>query len=538
MQLKNEEQILDENFRLKVIKEINGQENVERKKKAFKKYELYKDKIKKYLEEAFKKEGLKAETIALMLNRATNVAIVRKIVNKLARSYSSGVIRAGENEAVTEQINAYVEMLDLNKQMKKADRYRELYKNAMLQVLPEVDDDSELYDISVRVLSPWQYDVIEDYRDRENARVLILSDYYGEDASALWPGSIEQTRQHQRSAYEQSNGIDDIIADSPADQKQKTYIWWSEKYHFTTDAKGRIIAALSPDDLLNPIQEEPFVNVADDQDGFFWAEGGDDLTEGAVLVNQLMTDMNSIAYIQGYGQLVVTGKNLPERFTMGPHNALVFDYDEAKGEPKPEVTVVNANPPLDSWMKAIEQYVALILSANSLSPATLSTKLDSNNFPSGIAMLIEMSEASNDVSDEQKKFSDVEKKLWERIAKWHNLYYSKNLLCEEASVIGAMPEDLELKIKFLEPKPATTEKEKLETIKQRKELGINTMTDLIMIDNPGLNLEDAKAKLEEIQKEKKENLKQTMETMGAPVNGELEDDSMDAEEPEVEDVNG
>lgn len=526
MLLTNEEQILDVSFRLKVIKEINGQENTDRKKKSFKKYELYKDKIKKYLEEAFKKEGLKPETIALMMNRSTNVAVVRKVVNKLARSYSSGVIRAGESESETKQINQYSDLLDLNKQMKKADRYRELYKNAMIQVLPEYDSESERYEITTRVLSPWQYDIIEDHKDRENAKVLILSDYYGEDAAAMWPGSIEQTRTHQRSTLEQSNGVYDIIADSAQDQgsKKKTYIWWSKNFHFTTDINGNIIGELSPDDLLNPINEETFLTVADDQDGFFWADGGDDLIDGAILVNQLMTDMNSIAYIQGYGQLVVTGKNLPERFTMGPHNALVFDYDEAKGEPKPEVTVINANPPLDSWMKAIEQYVALILSANSLSPATLSTTLNANNFPSGIAMLIEMSEASNDVNDEQKKFADIEKKLWPKLAQWHNLYYSKNLLTDESKEIGVMSEDIKLKIKFLDPKPATSEKDKLEAIKQRKELGINTLVELIQIDNPSLSSEDAKAKMEEIKLEKETNLKSIMQTEKPEVENEIEND--------------
>lgn len=517
MMLVNEDQILDQGFRFKVLKEISSQENIDRKKKDFKKYEIFKDKYLPYIADRLRSEGLKEETVSLMLNRASNIAFARKIVNKLSRAYNAGVTRSAEQEGLTTKIEEYAKLLYLNKMMKKADRYRELYKIAMLQVYPEkCYEDDELYKICVRILSPWQYDVIEDYKDQEKARVVILSEFTDKTTSII-PASEARAGVHtQAPVYgDYTDGKDNIIADSMMDAekgRQQTYIWWSKKYHFTTNAKGEIINELSPDMLENPIQELPFETVAEDQDGYYWPDGGDDLVESSLLANQLVTDMNAIAYMQGYGQVVVTGKNLPQRLTMGPHHALLFNYDTAKEEPEPKVTVVNSNPPLADWMSLIEQQVALLLSTNNLSPGSISMKLDASNYPSGIAMLIEMSEANNDVSDTQKMFSGVEHSMWRKIAKWHNLYYTLGLLEEEYKEIGQLPDDLEVVVKFVEPKPVISEKEKLEILEKRRDLGVNTMAELIQLDNPSMSEEEAKAKLEKITKEKQDKMKQTMES--------------------------
>lgn len=529
MRLKTEDQILSREFRIEVIKEIEANENLERKKNYYKRYEIYKDRVLKYIEERLKAEGLKPSTIQMMMNRAGNISFARKAINKLARSYAAGVLRSGENDAETEQLQELAQLLDFNQKMKKADKYRELYKNCMTQVVPEVDNETGLYCQSLRVLSPWQYDVIEDANDREIPRVVILSEFT-QDQGAMLYATEEEAAIHSRSANTYGpnpDGVDNIIADNPSDASKgemKTYIWWSDKYHFTTNKKGDILANLSPDDLANPIEMLPFRNIAEDQDGYFWAEGGDDLIDGSILLNHLITDMNSISYMQGYGQLVITGKNLPERYTMGPHQAILFDYDPSKEEPKPEVTVVSANPPLESWMKSIEQYAALLLSTNNLSPATIAMKLDAAQFPSGIAMLVEMSEANNEIADTQKMFSDAEKYLWKVVKKWHNLFLSKNLLEDEYKEIGPVDEEAKVNIKFMEAKPVISEKEKLEAMKLRKELGVSSMADLIAIDDPSMTKEEAKQKMLEISEERRKMMAASVVENGEPVEDSPEDE--------------
>lgn len=491
-----EEEILELRVRKKIIDEITGPENVARKNEALKRYDIYRDNTVKWVIEKLSKEGLKAETLEQMSNRAANVSICRKIVNKLARCYVGGVQRTSDGEANQLALDSITKLLELDSKMKKADKYRELFKNAMIQIVPELVGESDekvpKHKLKMKVMAPWQYDVVENWRDHELPRVVILSDFTERNRGIPTSGTPAL-----------SDGRDQAIADNPEDQGagcKRKFIWWSGKYHFTTDDKGTIINELSPDDRLNPIQMLPFVKVSEDQDGEFWAKGGEDLIDGSILVNTLLTDMFSLAYIQGWGQMVVIGDNIPELLTGGPHNAIVIAPNPSSTV-QPKVEFVSANPPLDMWMKSVEQYVALILSTNNLSPSNLSAKLDASTFPSGVSMLIEQSEATGNVEDKQKVFQDVEQSSGEIIEAWQNYLFERDALTPEWMDLGKL-QNLDINLKFTHSKPPITEKEKLETIKLRQELGLNEMVDLIQMDNPDLTKEEAEEKLKRIMEEK------------------------------------
>jgi hypothetical protein len=524
MKLFKEADVLDLGFRRKVIEEIKSPENSHRKYESLKRYEIYKDRVKRYVVDALIKEGLKPETVEQMANRCSNISICRKVVNKLARTYSGGVSRetSSNMESTQTQIDELSRLLCFDEKMRKGDRYRELQKNMMFQIVPEGTLDPSIeaqkYKLSMRCLLPWHYDVIEDCRDREIARCVILSDFV-EGRVVESSASESEAGYHRSKPYlVDANKNDEIIADNPRDAgggKKRVYVWWTENYHFTTDEKGEILSNPKNPANENPIKRLPFVNNADDQDGQFWAIGGDDLIDGSVLVNKIITDMFFIAWVQGWGQWVVTGRKLTDRIVIGPNNAIVLDYDPESGDPKPEVNVVSANPPLESWMRSIEQYMALLLTTNNLSPANVSMKLDANTFPSGIAILVEMSEATDDISDKQKSYKDIERQLWEIIKLWHNMLLESGELADEFAEIDALPEDLKVSVKFNEIKPVISESEKLDVLKKRKDLGLNSALELLKLDNPDLTDDEAIKKLLEIKKEKLENMKAVVD-VGAP----------------------
>ena len=495
MKLINEEQILNEAFRKMVIEEIKGGENICRKQDALKRHEVYRDNTVKYVMLRLEKDGLKDSTLALMKNRASNISIAKKIVNKKARTYAGGVQRTASVTSAQQPIEALLKLTQADSKYKKADRYCELQKNSQLFACPEESSiystpTDKKYRLKLKVLAPWQYDAIEDAYDREIARVIVLSDFV--ERQTLNAGPVGRS----------GDGVDQVIADSPADAGQgpvETFIWWGSKYHFTTDANGKYIAALSPQDLKNPIQRLPFTNVCEDQDGQFWAQGGEDTIEGSILINVILTDMFAISYQQGWGQLVVAAKKLPQRLEGGPHNAFIFTYDE--GDPEPKVYFASANPPLEMWMKAAEQYTALLLSSNDLSPSSIANKLDAANFPSGIAMLIEQSEAVGSLEDKQRRFQDVEANNTTNLIAWQNLLAKLNALTPEFQAIGKIPDGTTVAVKFMPAQGVVSESEKLANLQKRKDLGINTMIDLIKMDNPGMDDKEAQKKLEAIMRE-------------------------------------
>lgn len=490
IRLHSEEQILDEGFRKKVIEELTSGANLARKREMKKRYEVYKDLTVKWVIQKLKDEGLKDKTLKLMTNRASNISICRKVVNKLARSYTGGVVRDTGSPAGNEVVSAVVDLLDLDNNQIKADRYRRLFKNVFSAVLPEqtnTDREFPEYKLTQKIMAPWQYDVLERAQDHTKPGCVIFSDYVETSLTKLpVSGSTQLGARKEQEGYALRDG----------GEVAETYIWWTDNYHFTTDEKGHLIREMSPEDLTNPIGQIPGVSYSEDQDGGYWCSGGDDLVDGSILINTLITDMNAIAFIQGWGQYVVTGKKIPQVLEGGPHSALVFTYDE--GEPEPKVQVVNANPPLESWMKLIEQYTAMLLSTNDLSPSSVSMKLDISSYPSGIAMLIEKSEANNSIDQARKEFTQGERKQFEIVKSWQNHLFDTGQLSEEWSELGPLPEDLSYSMKFIDAREVISEKEKLETIKIRKELGLNTDIDLIKLDNPDMSDEDAAKKLAEI----------------------------------------
>jgi hypothetical protein len=509
-----EEDILDPTYRKKVIQEITSPENVNRKNEYLKRYEVYKDMTKKWVQQALINEGLKPATVAQMMNRGSNISICKKIVNKKARVYQIPAERQVlDNEQETAQIEQIVDLLNFDEKMKKADRYRELHRNSMLLYVPKLDqlsqDDSEKFKIIMRVLAPWQYDVIEDSGDREKMRCLILSDFVERGREHLQPESEYSAGVHGEKIYKQTtNNEDDKIADDPEDagmNGKREFVWWSSKYHFTTDSNGAILTDKSPEDLSNPIECIPGVNNAQDQDGQFWAQGGDDLVDGSVLINKLLTDMFFVQYLQGYGQPVITGKNVKnERFHFGPNNAIIIDYDPSAEEPEPKIDFISASPDIPGWLAGIEAYLAMLLTTNNLSPANVSSKLDAQNFASGIAMLIEQSEVTEDITDKQGHYLDVEMQSWDIIGRWSRIYDVTGEFNDDWYDIG-LPEDTMVNVKYHDPKPKVTEGEKLENLKKRYELGINEKVDLIMIDNPDMTRDEAEQKLLKIMAERVQN---------------------------------
>lgn len=493
MRIFNQSDVLDQEFRAQVISEIKSQSNQARKREALKRQECYRDNTIKHVMKSLKELGLKHDTLDIMQNHASNISIVKKVINKKARSYRGQVMRSTGEEQTSAQVMSLAASLGLNDQLKKADAITELQNNSTLFILPEQTPEGRVR-MRATVLGPWQYDVIEDARNPERAACVILSEYVDDQSQRSF-----NTTQVQALDAESTVVGDQIIAQGSGVtelKKGETFIWWTDSFHFTTDDSGVIINSISPDGLRNPIDMLPCVSIDKNQDGNYWGSGGQDLVDGSILVNLMATDMNAIMYMQGWGQLVISGPNIPTEYHVGPHTALVLETRE--GQSAPNVELISNNPPIDSWLKVIEQYVALLLSTNDLSTSSVAMRLDAASFPSGIAMLVDKSEAVGSIEDRRQSFAKAERRIWKIVGAWSQLYGSAGKLDGEFAEIGAIPMDLEVSVRFQGEEQIVTEKEKLEILKMRKEMGLVSQLDLIMADNPNMTRGEAEAKLAEI----------------------------------------
>lgn len=510
--LYSDEQILDIGFRKIVIEEIVGAENVARKNASLRAYEIYKDMTKKWVVEALSREFSK-KTLVQMVNRASNISILKKVVNKLAQAYVSGVTREGQSKKDTEVIQALAEKLKINHTMKKADRFLHLFRNTLIQVVPELHSEDMTYNIVLKVLPPHLFDVIPDAINTEKAKVLILTDFVERNQLAAQDYLGADGRAKGVSVdLHQGDHKEQVIANSPDDKgtEYREFIWWSPKYHFTTDVEGRIVEEKTPKDLLNPIGAIPGVFLHDDQDGSFWAQGGNDLVDGAIMLNVELTDLYTIKNVQGWGQPILSGKIREKEIVGGPHNALLLDYEE--GDPEMKFYYATSNPPLSEHMKSIEMTAALYLSTNNLSPSNVAGKLDAASFPSGIAKMVEDAQSTEPVEDKQRYYKDKEPEVWNLIRLWCEAFADS--LSPEIKEIGKIS-DPSITLTFSKNKQVITEKERLENLKLRKELGIDTMLELIKRDNPDLTDEQAEKKLLKITEENLGRQRQAMASMEA-----------------------
>jgi len=244
----------------------------------------------------------------------------------------------------------------------------------------------------------------------------------------------------------------------------------------------------------------PFVNYAEDQDGSFWAEGGEDLVDGSILINSMITNINHIAITQGYGQLVMTGKDLPKNVKVGPNKGIVLTHEGE--DPVPTFEFKSANPPLDQLRSLVEMYVALLLTTNNLSTSGVASNLSSGaGFASGIAMVIDKAESMEDVEDQRQVFIDNEPLVWEIYARWHARLKAEGSL-EPALAAITLPDSFDVHSVFGEPKAIESEKERLEVVKLKLDMRLMSQVDAIKEDNPGITDDMAEEKLKKILEER------------------------------------
>lgn len=541
MKLKYENEILDAGFRKRIITEIIGSENQRRKDESYRRYIAYKDQINRFVVENLLRQ-FDLDTVVEMRYSIANISIVKKVIDKLARVYNAGVTREveGDKEA-TENVQKAEKVLKVNTEMKRTNRYLKLQKNTALYIKPcpvfNEDGTEVKWRVKLEPLCPHHYDVLEDANDRTKPLVYILSDY--NPVIQNFAGLDFGIRPLGATINPAGDGVDQTIANTPEDQGRanqgrKTYVWWSKHYHFTTDEHGEIISDPGNPDGKNPFGTCLIKNFAIDQDGAFWAEGGNDLIEGAVLINSMMTHLNNVGVTQSYGQFYMTGENLPRAIKMGPQRAIVAEYKK-DDQAEPKMGFLNANPQLDSLRGCIEAYVALLLTTNNLSTSGVSAQLSgSKEVASGIALVIDKSESLEDVQEQRQIFVDEEPDIWGAIASILNVY--RSLLVDELKEIK-LPEDISQKfvIRFNDPSPIMSEKEKLEIYKLREELGLDSLVSLLMKDDPSLTEEQAEKKLMKLIQQRMEIMKQE-QTLRAEMEVETEtEDPNNPENPNAED---
>jgi hypothetical protein len=486
--------ILDPGVRKTIIEEILGEENQKRKEESLKRFEIYRERQRIFLERALLKEFSK-ETVD-EFRKVTSVNLAKRIVDELASIYSSEPIRTfqtktgdlSENE--NEQVDNLYKFSNMNVKLKRANRWFELFDQGAVQVLPMNGI------VDARVLAPHQYDVIPMDNDPETGEVYIISIFDkhrllsgssgGRSFELSDPPSFNSSYSNYYSDYRNQK-----IGDADDFKKAMKFVWWSKDWNFITDGRGNMLnesgepivqPALS--EMQNPIGKLPFVDIAREKDFEFWVRHGSSVTEFSIEFLVLLCDIFNIHKMQGYSQAIIFSEKVPANMRVGPNHILHIPLDPNK-EVQPRFEFASPSPDMSASLELAETFMRLFLTSRGIDPKTVSGKAETQRFSSGIERLLAMIEKFEASKDALDLFTNVESKVYELMKSWSNAFQGATKsngntppLVPELRV-ATLPEDSFVTVQFKGPEIVQTKSEKEDSVVKLMQEGLLSRTEAI-----------------------------------------------------------
>lgn len=492
-----------------LIAEIESDENIERKKKAWESYQCLEGNQLKYVEERLKE--LYPKTWHKF--RKSDISLVKKVINKVNKAYKSSPIRKLDSETETKELMNIYETSKFDRSFYEFDKYYNQHKYAALWLTYVNPEEGELKGkYYLRALQPFEYDLV---LHEVTYKPIIFSFSFPDSDVTRYDGN--------------SDGIDQSIADSMGDigQKAKRFSFW-DKTNFVKvraewvkitdgDAFKRKITVLEikPHNLdrlpiaFESMEQAPAYPIASN------------LHKQSIEFNVAFSDLKTAAAHQGHGQLVIKrpeGQKI-DNAHMGMHTALELPQS-SKPDAKPtEADYISASPDLAGQLEVLKFDLVHILDEHGIrGKSNLEGGVD--KFASGLDRLFSEADTQDIIESNQNLYaSTIEQEIYLILKAY-----------EDAMNTGVFKSD-ELTIYFDKPKVMISDKETLENIKLREELGLILPHEKHQIINPNLSEEEAKKRVEEINKIKKQQMKEFQNEMGQVIEDE------NSNEDQIEDDN-
>lgn len=452
-QIKDESEILKPEIRANFIKFLTSDENTQaRINESLRRYAVYCDRTNAYVLQRFKDEAQDPSHVeAEIKNRISNVSIGRYIVDKKARVFGDGTRIEVKRKKDGKLLGKLLEEIDFINNMKDANAFVELQKNIAIQFFPYENVDGK-YIIKQRILQPHSYHALASVQDKKTAVAFAI-------------------------VTKIDNGQPEEI------------VWWSDSYHFTTDGYGAIISELSPDNSENQFGVNPVVPVSEGHGDSFWRIGGNDIIDGSINFNVLLTDTYYISKYQGMGIFYAIGKGMGEVTKVGPSVGIFLEQKE--GDPTPQVGFANSNPPIDEQMRLAEQCIALILSTNDIDSSGIAGTL-TNQSTSGFHEAMRKAEFIGDIDNKRSMYMRVVKRCLKVLFKMVDTYNERGLLDDDFLQLGrAKMSDMEPYVKFPTTQLYSNDQDKIKVIDMRRESGLDNIVDSVIRDNQDLTRAEA-----------------------------------------------
>jgi hypothetical protein len=486
--------LLDSNVIKQIVTELDNGEERDRKKSSFDNWQIYSGNQDPYVQESIKQRRPRS----WKSYNISDISVSSMVTQKKSKSYKQQPLRfvEKENENKNERLAEIYKEANAIRQMPFFDTVTNLHKYALMWVNYLVDEDQQSGKYHFTTLQPFEFSVVRSKQDGELLAVILNHPHRDITAGAG-----------------QGDGLDGLLAESQADSSAESRIYrmWSkdnyvvikiEENELMTASGAKIEKSITylpnPDNPsnINILGRIPFVYVSTELAIDYPTPSplGSQSTRFGVMMSELITS----ADLQGTSTLTFKYPSHMQgqfdKISTGLTDVIELPQSSNDEDAPTEADYISPSPDLANQKDAYMSYLEGVLSQHGINVGQAMAK-DVEASSSGIALAIKNANIDDIISANQQIFVQAEKEMFEIVKAWESWLGST-----------VFDDEDELQITFKKPKVLISDKEVLDNIKMRIDMGLMQKHEALMELDPNLSEQEAKDKLEEIEKEKQSNM--------------------------------
>lgn len=464
----------DQAVRSRIIQEIQGEENVSRKRNAQRDFDVYNGRQDRYILEKLECEFTN-QTLDQM-RTVLSISLSKRIVDSKASVYTAEPERIflDVSEAEDQHLRELYFTAMANGNLLVTNRYMKMSAQTALMVIPK--DGMIMF----KPLHLKDYDVVPDRDNPEKAFAYILN---------VWDLDLRKSYRtnpytNDERRYFQNDVMNQKIGDVNDRKKvQDKYVVWTDDFHFTMDGKGNIISEV----VENPIGMLPFIDVpSQNKDHEFFVRQGSNHTEFSLDWAVAMSDVGNVVKFQNYSQPIISSDKMPVELAVGPNRTLWLELDPDRPELKPSFEFASPSPDIGGSLAYVDQLLVSFLTSEGLDPSLVSQNKDVTKFSSGIERHLAMIDRFEASREDFDIFNRVEDQLLELTKRWNNVLQgvrdpeTGEPMLKESLQGPIINENAKVEVKFASPESIQTERELEDSVIRLMETGLMSRKEAIM----------------------------------------------------------
>lgn len=450
-------------------------------------YKMHEGQVKAFVEKSLALEMFSKSAYSRAIQRIPSINIPRKVTDKLSKVYAEAPIRF--SEADSDLMHEFVHNMQINSEMGYANQLSNLNKRCALELYVEEGKQR------IRTLAAHQFFVFSDSPTSPNKPTVFIKLLGREEKRR----DTVTTRTGKRITNEDEIVLVDILA------------LYSQDEFLIIDSDGTLRAdkmgEMGLTSSRNPYGTIPFVYINKSKTELIPYPNQTTFDIG-ILIPKLLTDLNYSAQFLSHS--VIWTKNADLQGAEINPDAIVDLGDTDGAGNTPDIGTIDPKTDIDGVLKLIQSQLAMYLSTEGLKAGSVG-QVEASSASSGIAKIIDESDATEARKQQTELFRQAEQEFWEKFAKMQKIWSTAGIVDKKDVFSDRFAETFS--IKFAEIKPLETEKEKYEKMKVARELKLITKKQALKEIYPNLPEDQLNKRLEELEEELKKD-KEEMMSMG------------------------